>query len=328
MKRREFIKAIVGTVAAGPGGALAQHPNEMRRIGVLTNLPESDPEAQSRNSAFLERMRQLGWSDGANLRIEFRYALGAAERTRKYAEELVALRPAAILAIGTEATAALRQAAATVPIVFVLVPDPVGAGFVSTLAHPGGNITGFTPFEYNIASKWIELLKEIAPDVARVAVLRDSAAPEIGQFATIQAVAPSLHLEVTPLAAHSPAEIAHVIATFAGSPNGGLIVPGSAMASVYHGQIVTFAAQYKLPAVYFQRFFVTAGGLTSYGPDFLEQYRQAAGYINRILRGENPGGLPVQVPTKYQLVINLKTAKALGLKIPPSLLATANEVIE
>ncbi len=300
----------------------------MRRIGVLTNLPESDPEAQSRNVAFLERMRQLGWSDGGNLRIESRYALGATERTRKYADELVAIGPDAILAIGTEATAALRQATTTVPIVFVLVPDPVGAGLVNSLAHPGGNITSFTPFEYNIAAKWIELLNEIAPDVTRVAVLRDSAVPEIGQFATIQAVAPSLHLEATPLAAHSPSDIEHVIGAFATSPHGGLIVPGSAMASVYHRQIVALATQNRLPAVYFQRFFVAAGGLASYGPDFLEQYRQAAGYINRILKGENPGDLPVQAPTKYQLVINTKTAKALDLTIPASLLATADEVIE
>jgi putative tryptophan/tyrosine transport system substrate-binding protein len=328
MRRRDFIKVIVGSVAAWPSTALAQQPNIMRRIGVLTNLPESDPEAQSRNAAFLERMRQLGWRDGGNLRIEFRYALGAAEDTRKYADELVALGPDAILAVGTEATAALRQATPTVPIVFVLVPDPVGAGFVNTLAHPGGNITGFTPFEYNIAAKWIELLKGIAPAVTRVAVLRDSAMREIGQFATIQAVAPSLHLEATPLAAHSPSDIEHVISAFANSPNGGLIVPGSAMAAVYHGQIVALAAQNKLPAVYFQRFFVAAGGLTSYGPDFVEQYRRAAGYIDRILKGENPGDLPVQVPTKFELVINLKTARTLGLSVPPTLLATADEVIE
>lgn len=328
MRRREFIALVGGVAAAWPLSAGAQQTERARRIGVLSNLAENDPEGQLRNAAFRERMQQLGWTDGHNLQIDYRFALGEAGRIRQYARELIALSPDVILAVGTEATAVLLQTTSTIPVVFVLVPDPVGAGFVSSLAQPGGHVTGFTPFEYGIAAKWLELLKSIAPNIKRVAVLRDATVPEVGQFATIQALAPSLGVEVSPIGARDTNEIERVISMFASSPNGGLIVPGSAIASVHRDQIVTLAAQAKLPAVYFQRFFVTAGGLISYGPDFMEQYRQAAGYVDRVLKGEKPAELPVQVPTKYQLVINLKTAKALGLIIPPGVLSIADEVIE
>jgi len=249
-------------------------------------------------------------------------------RLRQYAAELVALAPDVILATGQEATGALQQATRTVPIVFVLVPDPVGAGFVDSLARPGGNVTGFTPFEFGISAKWLELLKEIAPGVKRVAVLRDAAVPEVGQFAIIQATAPSFGVDVSPISARDASEIERVITTFARSSNGGLIVPGSALAAVHRVQIATLAAQNNLPAISVNRFFVTAGGLITYGPDFLDQYRRTASYIDRILKGAKPADLPVQVPTKYELLINLKTAKALGLEVPPSLLARADEVIE
>jgi putative tryptophan/tyrosine transport system substrate-binding protein len=326
MRRRDFIAASGGAVA-WPFAARAQ-PSQMRRIGVLTNLPETDPDARSRDAAFQQMLRQLGWTDGRNVRIDYRFALADAERTRKYAAELVALAPDVILAVGTEATTALQQATANVPIVFVLVPDPVGAGFVDSLAHPGRNATGFTPFEYGIASKWLELLKAIAPAVTRVAVLRDAAVPEVGQFATIQAAAQSLGVEASPIGARNASKIERVITSFARSPNGGLIVPGSAVASVHRNEIVMLAARNNLPAVYFQRFFVNAGGLMSYGPKFVDQYRQAAGYIDRILKGEKPDDLPVQAPTNYETVVNLKTARSLGLTVPPALLVAADEVIE
>jgi putative ABC transport system substrate-binding protein len=277
---------------------------------------------------FLQELQQLGWTDGHNVRIDYRYALGDPERHRRYAAELVAPAPDVILATGTEITASLQQVTRTVPIIFVLVPDPLGAGFVDSLARPGGNVTGFTPFEYDISAKWLQLLKEIAPGVTRVAVLRDAAVPEVGQFATIQALARSLEVVVSPIGARDAGEIERALSRFARSPNGGLIVPGTALAAVHREQIATLAAHNRLPAVYFHRFFVTAGGLISYGPDFLDQYRRAAGYVNRILKGEKPADLPVQAPTKYELVINLKTAKALGLDVPPTLLATADEVIE
>jgi putative ABC transport system substrate-binding protein len=328
MRRRDFTALLGSAAVTWSLAAHAQQGERMRRIGVLSNLAENDPEAQSRNAAFLERMQQLGWSDGRNLRIDYRFTLGNAGLIRKYAGELVTLAPDVILATGQEVTAALLQVTPTVPIVFVLVADPVGAGFVGSLARPGGNVTGFTAFDYGIASKWLELLKGIAPDVTRVAVLRDAAIPEVGQFATIQAAAPTFGVQVSPIGARGADDIEGVITAFARSPNGGLIVPGSAMAAVHHNRIVTLAAQNKLPAIYFQRLFVSAGGLISYGPDFADEYRQAAGYIDRILKGEKPADLPVQAPTKYELVINLKTAKALGLTVPPTLLATANAVIE
>ena len=328
MNRRDFITLLGGAAAAWPVAARAQQPERMRRIGVLANLPENDPDGRSRHAALLEELHQLGWTEGRNVQIDYRFALGNMARLRQYAAELVALAPDVILATGQEATGALQQATRTVPIVFVLVPDPVGAGFVDSLARPGGNVIGFTPFEFGISAKWLELLKEIAPGVKRVAVLRDAAVPEVGQFAIIQATAPSLGVDVSPISARDASEIERVITTFARSSNGGLIVPGSALAAVHRVQIATLAAQNNLPAISVNRFFVTAGGLITYGPDFLDQYRRTASYIDRILKGAKPADLPVQVPTKYELLINLKTAKALGLEVPPSLLARADEVIE
>jgi putative tryptophan/tyrosine transport system substrate-binding protein len=328
MRRREFITLLGGAAAAWPLAARAQQAERMRRIGVLANLAEDDPETRSRKAVFLQELQQLGWADGRNVRIDYRFALGDIARLRQYAAALVALAPDVILATGAEAAASLLQVSRTVPIVFVLVPDPVGRGFVDSLARPGGNVTGFTAFEYGMSAKWLELLKEIAPSIKRVAVLRDAAVPEIGQFAIIQAAAPSLGVDVSPISARDTGEIERVITAFARSPNGGLIVPGSALAAVHRDRIAALAAQNKLPAVYFNRFLVTAGGLISYGPDFLDQYRRAAGYVDRILKGEKPADLPVQAPTKYELVINLKTAKALGIEVPLPLLARADEAIE
>ena len=271
----------------------------------------------------------MGWTDGRNVRIDIRWGAGDADRIRKYAAELVALAPDVILATGSAAVGPLLQATRTVPIVFVHVADPVGAGFVESLARPGGNATGFTTFEYGMSGKWLELLKEIAPGVTRAAVLRDPAiAAGIGQFGAIQSVAPSLGVEVSPVDVRDAGEIERAVAAFARAPNGGLIVTASALAIVHRDLIITLAARHKLPAVYFARYFVTGGGLISYGPDLVDQYRRAAGYVDRILKGEKPADLPVQAPTKYELVINLKTAKALGLDVPPTLLARADEVIE
>ena len=301
----------------------------MRRIGVLMGLSADDPEGQARLAAFLQGLQQLGWTDGRNVRIDFRWGAGDADRFRRYAAELVALAPDVILASGSPAVGPLLQATRTVPIVFAPVADPVGAGFVDSLARPGGNATGFMLFEYGIGAKWLELLKEIAPGVTRVAVLRDPAiASGIGQFGAIQAVAPSLGVEVSPVNVRDAGEIERAVAAFARGPNSGLIVTGSALAVVHRDLIITLAARHKLPAVYFERYFVAGGGLLSYGPDFVDQYRRAAGYVDRILKGEKPADLPVQAPTKYELVINLKTAKALGLDVPPTLLARADEVIE
>jgi putative tryptophan/tyrosine transport system substrate-binding protein len=329
IRRRDFVILLgCGTVAAWPLAARAQQGDRMRRIGVLSNLAEDDLETRSRNAVVRQGLQELGWTEGRNVRIDYIFSLGNIARLRQYAAELVALAPDVILATGQEATGALQQVTRIVPIVFVLVPDPVGAGFVDSLAHPGGNVTGFTPWEYGFSAKWLELLKEIAPGVKRVAVLRDAAVPEVGQFAIIQAAAPSLGVDVSPISARDAGEIERAITTFARSSNGGLIVPGSALAAVHRDRIAAVAAQNKLPAVYGNRFFVTAGGLISYGPDFLDQYRRAASYIDRILKGEKPGELPVQAPTKYELVINLKTAKAQGIDIPPSLHARADEVIE
>jgi putative tryptophan/tyrosine transport system substrate-binding protein len=327
--RRQFISALAGTAAAWPFAARAQQPERVRRIGVLANIAADDPDEQSRNAAFQQTLQELGWTDGRNMRIDYRWTLGDAELTRKYAAELVALSPDVILAIGAEVMAALQQATRTAPIVFLLVPDPVGAGYVASLARPGSNATGFTPYEYGFGGKWLELLKEIAPNVKRVAILRDSASSSsTAQFAAIQAVASSLGVDVSPIGVRDAGEIEHTIAAFARSSDGGFIVTGSALTAVHHDLLVTLAAQYKIPAVYFGRFFVTGGGLISYGPNFLNQYRQAAGYVDRILKGEKPADLPVQAPSKYELVVNLKTAKVLGLAIPPSVLARANEVIE
>ena len=301
----------------------------MRQIGVLQSLAADDAEGQARLAAFAQGLQQSGWIIGRNVRIDTRWAAGDAERIRRYAAELVALTPDVILVVGAPATGSLLQATRAVPIVFVNVPDPVGAGFVETLARPGGNATGFMNFEYGISGKWLELLKEIAPGVTRVAVLRDSAlAAGSGQLGAIQSVAPSFKVELRPIDVRDVGEIERALAAFARASNGGLIVTGSSLAVVHRDLIVTLAARHKLPAVYFQRVYVTDGGLISYGPDFIDQYRRAAGYIDRILKGEKPADLPVQAPTKYELVINLNTARALGLEVPPTLLARAHEVIE
>jgi putative tryptophan/tyrosine transport system substrate-binding protein len=329
LKRREFVTLLGGVAAAWPLAARAQQPERMRRIGVLINLAADDPEGQAREAAFLQGLQQLGWTDGRNLRIDIRRTLGDAERTRRYAAELVALAPDVILVTGSNALGPLLQATRTVPIVFVVVPDPVGAGFVDSLARPGGNATGFIAFEYGISAKWLELLKQIAPGVTRAAVLRDPAITAgIGQFAAIQSVAPSLGVDVMPVNVRDAGEIERAVTTFARSSNGGLIVTGSALAVGHRDLIVTLAARHKLPAVYWDRAPVTGGGLISYGPDLHDQYRRAAPYVDRILKGEKPADLPVQAPTKYELVLNLKTAKALGLDVPPMLLARADEVIE
>jgi putative ABC transport system substrate-binding protein len=328
MRRRQFITLRGGT-AVWPFAARAQEVGRARRIGVFFPGAARDPEYQARNAAFLQGLGELGWTDGRNVRIDTRWGTGDADGIRRHAVELAALAPDVILAAGGAVTGPLLQATRTVPIVFVIVPDPVGAGFVDSLARPGGNATGFINFEYSISAKWLELLKQIAPRVTRVAVLRDPAIPQgIGQFGAIQSVAPSLGVEISPVNVRDAGEIERAIAAFARSSNGGLIVTGSALAVVHRDLIITLAARHKLSAVYFQRFFVTTGGLISYGPDYLDQFRRAAGYVDRILKGEKPADLPVQAPTKYELVINLKTAKALGLTMPTTLLATADEVIE
>ena len=328
MRRREFITLLGGAAVAWPIAGRAQQGERMRRIGVLWSVAD-DPDGQIRSAAFLQGLQQLGWTVGRNVRIDYRWGAGDADNMRKYAAELVALAPDVILASGTAAMASLLQATRTVPIVFAQVTDPVGAGFVDSLARPGGNATGFLLFEYAISGKWLELLKEIAPGVRRAGVIRDPALTSgTGQFAAIQSVAPSLGVEVSPVNVRDAGEIERAIAAFAGSSNGGLILTASALSVVHGDLIVTLAARHKLPAVYYRRLYVTGGGLVSYGPDVVEQNRRAAGYVDRILKGEKPADLPVQAPTKYELVINLKTAKALGLTVPPSLLARADEVIE
>ena len=301
----------------------------MRRIGMLLPAAADDAEYQAWVGAFLQALALLGWTIGRNVRIDTRWATTNAAEIRRHAAELVALAPDVILATGTSTVGPLLQATRTVPIVFPVIGDPVGAGFVDSLARPGGNATGFMTYEYSLGGKWLELLKQIAPGVTRVAVLRD-AALSIGpaQFGVIQAVAPSLRVEVNPINLRDAGEIERAIAAFARSPNGGLIVTAGATALLHRDLIITLAARHKLPAVYSDRTFVTAGGLISYGPDRIDQYRRAAGYVDRILKGEKPADLPVQAPAKYELVINLKTAKALGLDVPPTLLARADEVIE
>jgi ABC-type uncharacterized transport system substrate-binding protein len=328
MRRRDFI-TLLGTAVAWPVAARAQQREQMRRIGVLMNLGSDDAEGQARNAAFLQGLQELGWTVGRNVRIEYRWGAGDAELFRRHGLELVALAPDVILAGGGAVVPSLLQATRTIPIVFTLTPDPVGAGFVESLARPGGNATGFTTFEYGISGKWLELLKEIAPHVTRAAVIRDPAiAAGLGLWGAIQSVAPSLGVELRPLGVRDAGEIERVVTAFARSSNGGLIVTGSSLATVHRELITTLAARYRLPAVYPQRSFVTVGGLISYGPDSIDPYRQAAGYVDRILRGEKPADLPVQAPTKYELVINLKTAKTLGLTVPETLLARADEVIE
>ena len=329
MKRREFITLLGGAAATRPLAARAQQPERLRRIGVLMSLAADDPEGQARLTAFLQGLQELGWADGRNITIDVRSTAGDAKRIRSEAVELVALAPDVILAVGGQVVGGLLQTTRTVPVVFTQTPDPVGAGFVDSLARPNGNATGFTQFEYGMSSKWLELLKEIAPRVTRAAVLRDPAIPEgVGQFAVIQSVAPSFGVELRPVDVRNVGEIEHAITTFARESNGGLIVPASGLANVHRELIIALAAQHRLPAVYPYRFFVIGGGLISYGPDPIDPQRRAATYVDRILKGEKPGDLPVQAPTKYQLVINLKTAKTLGLEVPPQLLARADEVIE
>ena len=315
-----------GSVAHWGARAAARR---IRRIGVLINLTADDPEGQARLTAFLQGLQELGWTDGRNVRIDTRWGGGSADTVRRYASELVALASDIILASGGSVTGPLLQVTRTVPIVFTLTPDPVGAGYVDSLARPGGNATGFTGFEYGMTAKWLELLKEIAPRVTRAAVLRDPALPQgIGQFAVVQSVAPTFGVELRPVDVRDAGEIERAVAAFARTPNGGLIVTASGLAIVHRDLILTLAARHLLPAVYFQRFFVSGGGLISYGADTIDQHRRAAAYVDRILKGEKPADLPVQTPTKYELAINLKTAKALGLEVPSTLLARADEVIE
>jgi putative tryptophan/tyrosine transport system substrate-binding protein len=327
MRRREFITLVGGAAATWPIAARAQQPK--RRIGALMSTAADDREGQARLAAFVEGLQQLGWTDGRNVRIDTRWPVGDADRGRS-AEELVAIAPDVILASASAGVAALQRITRSVPIVFANVIDPVGAGFVASLARPGGNITGFLAFEYSLSGKWLELLKEIAPNLTRAAVLRDPAlAAGIGQFAAIQALAPpSLGVELTPIDVRDPGEMERAIAAFARGPNGGLIVTASQSAVTHRDLIISLATRYRLPNVFGFRYYPAAGGLASYGPDPLDEHKRAAGYVDRILKGEKPADLPVQAPTKYVLVINLKTAKALGLTVSPSLLARADEVIE
>jgi len=328
MRRREFI-SLVGGAAAWPLTARAQQPDRLRRVAILEPIAKDTPSAQERYTAFLEAFEQLGWTPGRNVLLEARWGEGDDAATRKYAQELIALAPDVILAGGSTSAEVMLKATRTIPIVFVIMPDPVGSGFVERLSRPGGNATGFMMFEYNLCGKWLELLKEIAPSVTHAAVLRDPTfAHGIGQFAVIQAVAPAVGIEVSPIDLREPNQIEHAIATFGKSPNGGLIQVASGIGATNVNFIIAAAARYKLPAVYIQQAFVAAGGLISYGPNFNDQFRRAAGYVDRILRGEKPADLAVQAPRKYELAINLKTARALGLPVPQSLLARADEVIE
>jgi putative tryptophan/tyrosine transport system substrate-binding protein len=329
MKRREFIAGLGGAAAAWPLTARAQQPAQMRRIGVLMGITEDDPESKRRLTSFAQGLQQLGWTVGQNIRVDYRWRSVNADDLRRYAAELVTLAPDVILANGSAAVAALLQETRSIPIVFVFVTDPVGAGYVDSLSSPGGNVTGFTNFEYVFSGKWLELLKEIAPRVTRAAILRDSAIPAgPAQFGVYQAVAPSLGIELRAINVRDDGEIERSITAFARSSNGGLIVTVSPAATVHRELIIGLAAQHRLPAVYYTRYFVTGGGLISYGPDVADEFRRAAAYVDRILKGEKPADLAVQAPTKYELVINLKTAKALGLDVPQSLLARADEVIE
>jgi putative tryptophan/tyrosine transport system substrate-binding protein len=321
--------SLIGGAAVWPLAARAQQAAQVRRIGVLVPFAEDHPVGQARVAAFLQGLRQLGWTDGSNVRIDYRWSAGDADRSRKFATELIALGPDVVMAFTSAAVAPLRQATSTVPIVFAVVADPVGAGYVESLARPGGNMTGFAGQEYGESGKLIELLKEIVPRLTRVAVLRDAAiAAGPGQFGALQAVAPSFGIELRPLDLHDPGGLEQGIAVLARGSNNGLIVTGSPAATLHRNLIIALAARHKLPAVYYERFFVTGGGLISYGPDYLDQCRRAASYVDRILKGEKPADLPVQAPTKYELVINLKTAKALGIDLPATLLARADEVIE
>ena len=330
MKRRDFITLLGGAAAIWPLAARAQQPERMRRIGVLLPAAADDAVFQTRMAVFLQELALLGWTVARNLRIDIRWATADASEIRRHAAELAALAPDLILATGDSTVPPLLQATRTVPIVFPVVMDPVAAGYVDSLARPGGNATGFMVFDYGLSGKWLELLKEIAPGVKRVAVLRDTIANVTGlaQLGIIQAMAPSLRVEASPVNLLDAGEIERAVAAFAHTPDGGLILTASGAAIRHRELVITLAARHKLPAVYWERFFVTAGGLLSYGPDLIDNYRRAAAYVDRILKGEKPADLPVQAPTKYELAINLKTAKALGLEVPPTLLARADEVIE
>ena len=328
MRRRDFI-TLLGGAAAWPLAARAQQPERMRHIGVLLPATENDPEFQFRLTAFQQALHELGWIVGSNVRLEIRWATPDIAKVRQQAAELVALAPDVILATGGSSMAPLQQTTRILPIVFVQVPDPVAAGFVDSLARPGGNATGFTQYEYGVGAKLLELLKEIRPGVTRAVVLRDPATPDgIGQFAAIQAMGPSLGVELRPIGVREPLEIERAVTTISRGTDAGLIVVASGFAIRHRELIIMLAAKHRLPAVYPYRFFVVDGGLLSYGPNTIDPYRRAAGYIDRILKGAKPADLPVQAPTKYELVINLKTARALGLEIPPTLLARADEVIE
>jgi len=328
IRRRECILTL-GSAAIWPLAARAQQPGRMRRIGVLLNIAADDPESQVRLAAFAQGLHSVGWIIGQNVRVDYRWGGGSVDAMRKYAEELVALAPDVILAQSTAAVAPLLQSTHTVPIVFTVVADPVGAGYVQSLAHPGSNATGFTGFEYAFAGKWLELLKEIAPSVTRVAVLREAGSVTgPAQFGALQAVAPTLGVELRPVDTRDVDEIDHAITAFARNSNGGMIVTGSPAATVYRKEIVALAARHRLPGVYYTRYFAAEGGLISYGPDLVDQFRRAAGYVDRILKGEKPTDLPVQAPTKYETVLNLKTARALDLAVPTTVLARADEVIE
>jgi putative ABC transport system substrate-binding protein len=326
LRRREFI-TLLGGAAMAPMAARAQQRERMRRIGVLAMWAKDDAEGQARLAAFQQGLQKSGWTVGQDVRLDYRWAVSSADLP-KYAAELVALAPDVILATGSPAMGPLLQATRAVPIVFAIVPDPVGGGFVDSLARPGGNATGFMQFEYSLSGKWLELLKQIAPGVMRVAVLRDRLTAGIGQFAIIQSVASSVGVEISAINLGDAPEIERAVTSFARSGNGGLILTSSALSLVHRELIIALAARHKLPAVYYRRYFVASGGLISYGYDIVEQFRRAAGYVDRILKGEKPADLPVQAPTKYVLVINLKTARALGLTVPPTLLARADEVME
>jgi putative tryptophan/tyrosine transport system substrate-binding protein len=327
--RREFITLLGGAAAAWPLAGRAQQGERIRRIGILLPASADDAVFQARVGAFHQGLALLGWTIGRNVRIDARWATTNPVDIRRHAAELAALAPDVILASGASTVAPLLQATRTVPIVFPLAVDPVGAGFVESLARPGGNVTGFLSFEYSLSGKWLELLKQIAPSVTRAAILRDATQGSgTSQFAAIQAVAPSLRVEVNPVSMRDAPEIERAVAAFAVTPNGGLIVTGSGLGFVHRDLIISLAARHKLPAVYPERSFTAAGGLISHGNDNVDQYRRAAGYVDRILKGEKPADLPVQAPTKYETVLNLKTAKALGLDVPPTLLARADEVIE
>jgi putative ABC transport system substrate-binding protein len=327
--RREFITLLGGAVAAWPVAARAQQSERMRRIGVLMNMAADDPESQARLSAFVQGLQEFGWTVGRNVRIDYRWGEGDAERYRRQAAELFALEPDVILSWGAEIARGAQKASRLVPVVFAQSIDPVGSGMVASLARPGGNATGFTQFEYSLSGKWLELLKQIAPGVTRMAVLRDSGSSGgIGQWAIIQAGASSSGVEAFPINLREAAQIEHAVAEFARPGNGGLIVTMSVLGVRHRQLIITLAARHKLPAIYPERFYIAGGGLISYGPNIVDQYRRAAGYVDRILKGEKPADLPVQAPTKYDLAINLSTAKTLGLTVPETLLARADEVIE